>query len=73
MLERYYNPKNIKYNLYGAKGIIVCDRWHNFSDFVRDITGMYNGDLLYQSKIIKDYKDIKYALDKDITDSNVYG
>lgn len=38
MIHRCYNPKNIKYPAYGAKGIQVCERWlgacgfHNFAN-----------------------------------------
>ncbi|RDY26798.1 hypothetical protein CHL78_012060 [Romboutsia weinsteinii] len=72
LLDRCYNTKHNKYHLYGAKGVTVCEEWHSFSNFVYDITGMYNGDLLYQSKIIENYKGIKYALDKDSTKSKIY-
>ena len=34
MLERCYNPNNKNYNLYGARGITVCETWKNdFSTF----------------------------------------
>jgi hypothetical protein len=38
MKERCGNPKNIKWNLYGGRGIIVCDRWLNsFQNFFNDM------------------------------------
>ena len=33
MLYRCESPKNIAYKFYGARGITVCDEWHNFSVF----------------------------------------
>lgn len=29
MMERCYNPKRDKYRIYGARGIKVCDDWHD--------------------------------------------
>ena len=29
-----------KYYLYGAKGIEICQEWHKFSDFIKDMGGM---------------------------------
>lgn len=37
MLRRCENPNNQKYNLYGGKGITVCERWHKFENFIADI------------------------------------
>lgn len=38
MKERCYNIKNIKYHLYGGRGIIVCERWlHSFETFYADM------------------------------------
>lgn len=38
MKQRCYNPKNIKYNNYGGRGITVCDRWLNsFENFYEDM------------------------------------
>lgn len=34
MLQRCYNTKNIKYDVYGGRGISVCDNWKNdFKNF----------------------------------------
>lgn len=27
MQNRCYNPDNVKYHVYGGRGIVVCDRW----------------------------------------------
>nr|DAF51438.1 MAG TPA: homing endonuclease [Siphoviridae sp. ctrCN24] len=33
--ERCYNPKQINYNLYGGRGIKMCEEWLNFETFYR--------------------------------------
>lgn len=36
--ERCYNPNNIEYKNYGARGIIMCDRWlTSFENFLSDM------------------------------------
>ena len=40
MMQRCENPKNPAYKHYGARGITVCDRWHNIHNFISD---MYPG------------------------------
>lgn len=37
MMQRCYNPNNKRYKNYGGRGITVCDEWHNFDNFVRDM------------------------------------
>lgn len=38
MKERCLNSKNKKYKHYGARGIIVCDKWlHSFENFLKDM------------------------------------
>lgn len=37
MLGRCNNPKHVKYHLYGACGVKVCDRWLVFENFVEDM------------------------------------
>ena len=38
MLARCYNVKNNRYNLYGGRGITVCERWrHSFVNFYADM------------------------------------
>lgn len=40
MCERCYNPKNSGYPYYGARGIIVCDRWRGrggYANFLADL------------------------------------
>jgi hypothetical protein len=37
ILYRCYNPKNKQYKNYGARGIFMCDDWHDFNKFCQDI------------------------------------
>jgi len=38
MKKRCYNPNSHKYKDYGARGILVCDRWLNsFENFIEDM------------------------------------
>lgn len=37
MMARCYNPRHHKWKLYGGRGIRVCDRWHDFANFLADM------------------------------------
>ncbi len=37
MMGRCYNPMVRGYDWYGARGIYVCDRWHEFKNFYLDM------------------------------------
>ena len=37
MWQRCHNPKNNRYKDYGEKGIIVCERWKDFRNFLNDM------------------------------------
>ncbi len=37
MMYRCYNEKDLDYRLYGGRGISVCERWHDVSNFVADM------------------------------------
>ena len=37
MLSRCTNPKNAEYRKYGGRGIMVCEAWMNFHQFVADM------------------------------------
>lgn len=45
MMTRCYNKKRRSYRDYGGRGIIVCDRWHNFNNFYEDMIEGYKDDL----------------------------
>lgn len=64
MLERCYKPNSSNFKYYGAKGITVCERWHDFLTFVEDIDNhLENGHLLYRKE---------YQLDKDLKGGRIY-
>lgn len=66
MLYRCYDEKRPEYAYYGAQGVHVHERWHNFCNFVEDAVKL-EGWLLK-----KTFWD-KYSLDKDRKNSNRYG
>jgi hypothetical protein len=37
MLQRCTNPNHEKFRIYGAVGILVCDRWKTFTNFLQDL------------------------------------
>lgn len=37
MKQRCHNKNSAQYKYYGAKGIFVCDEWHKFENFYRDM------------------------------------
>ena len=37
MINRCQNPNNSSYGRYGARGVTVCDRWHDFRHFLADM------------------------------------
>ncbi len=41
MLARTENSRHVEYENYGGRGIRVCDRWHRFELFARDVAQGY--------------------------------
>jgi hypothetical protein len=37
MMTRCENPKASQYERYGGRGILLCDRWHAFENFLADM------------------------------------
>lgn len=37
MMQRCYNKRHTGYNNYGGRGIQVCERWHDFENFLYDM------------------------------------
>src|ERR1700687_1994716 len=37
MRQRCINPNSHKYYVYGARGIVVCERWNSFANFLVDM------------------------------------
>lgn len=65
MLSRCYYKKAKYYENYGGKGVFVDSRWHNFSNFVKDVKKLTN----WQKK--REFPN-GYELDKDYYGSNCY-
>ena len=45
MKNRCYNPKDKRYKDYGARGIIICDRWLDIANFIEDMYPSYQEGL----------------------------
>lgn len=45
MFSRCYDQRSTPYKNYGGRGIKVCDRWHDFENFVLDMYPKPNPDL----------------------------
>lgn len=60
MMNRCYDKNNKDYPYYGALGVTVCPRWHNFSNFFYDFIHMDNFKSWLESP------KNSYHLDKDI-------
>ncbi|WP_281976069.1 NUMOD1 domain-containing DNA-binding protein [Halobacillus litoralis] len=64
MMYRCYKPYHSHYKYYGAKGVTVDERWHNFWNFIDDVNQrMKNGHLLYHHG---------WTLDKNINEGKIY-
>jgi len=37
MIHRCYNEKRDSYKHYGARGVTVCERWHDIKNFIEDM------------------------------------
>lgn len=37
MRQRCANPNHVKYDMYGGRGITVCDEWNDFENFISDM------------------------------------
>jgi hypothetical protein len=56
MLARCYTPTNASWEHYGGKGIKVCDRWHDFRNFLADMGERPLGKTLHRIDSNKDYE-----------------
>ena len=66
MINRRYNPNSTEWRHYGACGVTVCDRWHCFTNFAKDIPNIPGYDeKLFESNLIHLDKDEKqWKMDK---------
>lgn len=56
MMRRCYTVSEKAYPRYGGRGIRVCDEWHDFKNFWKDMGGSYGATLtLERIDINKDY------------------
>lgn len=55
MKQRCHYVKHIEYHRYGAKGIRVCDEWHGFESFYKDMGDPPDGMTLDRIDGNKDY------------------
>ena len=55
MIYRCYNPKRNKHQYYADNNIKVCERWHKFENFVKDMGFPKNGETLDRIDNSKDY------------------
>jgi hypothetical protein len=53
VIDRCRNPKNKKYAYYGGRGITLCERWSDFSNFLADV-GMRPSEHLTLERIDND-------------------
>lgn len=56
MLERCESPSAKEYAEYGAKGVKVCDRWHDFAQFLADMGARPPGTTIDRIKNEKGYE-----------------
>jgi hypothetical protein len=45
MMDRCFNPQSPAYPNYGGRGITVCERWHDVSNFVADLESIHKKGL----------------------------
>ncbi len=45
MRNRCQNPNNVSYENYGGRGIVVCERWEDFNNFLDDMLQDYSDNL----------------------------
>lgn len=56
MHARCYKPRATSYPRYGAKGIRVCERWHDFANFLADMGERPGGASLERKDGAKNYE-----------------
>lgn len=66
MMQRCYDSRIQSYHMYGAKGVSVCKRWHQITNFIEDAQRLPHWR--YKSK---DWSG--FDLDKDYYSSSQYG
>ena len=57
MKTRCYNPKHPWYKHYGARGIVTCEEWKKFDNFMHDMLGTYN-------QHVTDFGEVNTSIDR---------
>lgn len=65
MLDRCYNPKCKEYKYYGERGVTICRRWMNRTNFIDDAKSL-------EGWTNKALNPSMYEIDKDYFGSNIY-
>lgn len=67
MMTRCYNHKAEKYQRYGGRGITVCERWHDFKNFLEDMGVRPEGKTLDRKDVNGNYEpgNCKWATDEE--------
>lgn len=55
MIQRCTNPKNNRYEIYGERGITVCERWRKFANFLEDMGKRPDGHTIERENNNGDY------------------
>ena len=50
MHARCYDPKSNRFAYYGARGVVVCERWHDFGAYLEDVLPTYREGLTLDRK-----------------------
>lgn len=67
MMRRCYAPKHASFRFYGARGVVVCDRWKVFARFCDDVKKI-PGYRVWEQAVLqkKPGERLKVHLDKDL-------
>lgn len=57
MMRRCYNTKDKDYKRYGALGVIVCERWHDYLNFEADMGEPVGAETLHRSNPYGNYEE----------------